>query len=135
MAAAHETQRQRWNAVEWSRAFSKASAARDGEALHNLRSEVWSTTVDAVRARGYDLGSDRIDLDADGCYDALRNGTLFYAETESIVVEPAWRGRHRALVSVHNADFLEVARAIATAACRRGWRRIDGGVMVLGEGA
>ena len=46
-----------WNAVEWTRAFGKASAARDGESLRSLRCEVWSSTVETVCAGGYEVGA------------------------------------------------------------------------------
>jgi len=102
-----------WNAAEWSRAFSKASAAKDRDSLRTLRREVWTSTVEVVRARAYEIGRERIHLEADGGYQALQRDTVFYAETETLAVGQERRGRYRTAVSVHNADFLEIARAIA----------------------
>jgi uncharacterized protein (TIGR02452 family) len=128
-----------WNAVEWARAFRVASAAGDGESLRALRREVWSGTVESVRAGSYDADGVRVDLDAGDPAD-LREGAVFYSQTESLAVDPAQRGRHRTLVSVHNADFLEIARAIATpstapAVLNMASRRNPGGGVHLGSGA
>jgi hypothetical protein len=91
-----------WNAGDWSKAFNKASAARDWESLGALRRQVYETTVEAVRARGYELGGERIALDVDASYEALHQGTVLYPETESLTVRHVVQERYRTVVSVHN---------------------------------
>lgn len=102
-----------WNPVEWSRAFSNASAARNGEWRRALRRDVWSNTVEIVRRGSYEVAGVRVELAAADC-EALRRGTVFYARTDDLAVAPGQRGQYPTAVSVHNADFLEIARAIAT---------------------
>lgn len=127
-----------WNAVEWTRTFSAASAARDGDSLRRLRREVWSHTVEIVRASAYEVGRARVELDAARA-GTLRQRTVFYPQTDDLVA-PARRGQYRTLVSVHNADFLEIARAIATPECvpavlNMAGRRNPGGGVHDGAGA
>ena len=102
-----------WNAPEWSKAFSAGSAAKDRDSLRALRRDVWASTVEIARAGAYEVAGSRVDLAARDAEESRRR-TAFYGETESLVVDPARRGQHRTDVSVHNADFLEIARAIAT---------------------
>ncbi|MGE3597511.1 MAG: TIGR02452 family protein [Dehalococcoidia bacterium] len=128
-----------WNAVEWTKTFRAASAARDGDSLHGLRRQVWSHTVEIVRASVYEVGRARVDLDAASA-EALRQRTVLYPHTNDLVVAPAQRGQYRTLVSVHNADFLEIARAIATPECvpavlNMANRRNPGGGVHDGAGA
>lgn len=105
-----------WNAIDWGKAFAAASVAHDRESLRNLRRDVWSNTVEIVQVGGYEVGSARIDLPAAHA-EASRQGTAYYRHTEELVVDPARRNQHRTVVSVHNADFLEIARAVATPEC------------------
>jgi uncharacterized protein (TIGR02452 family) len=128
-----------WNAVEWTRAFGAASAGKDRDSLRGLRREVWSNTVQIVRAGAYEVGGAHVELDPASA-EALREGTAFYAQTEDLVVAPARRGQYRTVVSVHNADFLEIARAIATPECppavlNMASRQNPGGGVDRGSGA
>ena len=128
-----------WNAVEWTKTFGAASAAQDRDSLRSLRRDVWLSTVEIVRAGGYEVAGSRIDLAARDAEES-RRGTVFYGETESLVVDPAHRGQHPTAVSVHNADFLEIARAIATTGCppavlNMASRRNPGGGVHHGAGA
>jgi len=129
-----------WNPVDWSKAFHAAAAAGDGESLRRLRRKVFASTVDAVRAQGYEVESERIDLDPDGSYEALHQDTVFYGETAGMAVPHELRNRFRTAVSVHNADFLEIARAIAApsetpAVLNMASRRNPGGGVAEGAGA
>ena len=129
-----------WEVTDWLQAFRTASAAKDRDALRALRCQVFESTVAAVRARGYTVGRDRIALDVDASYERVHAGTVFYAETASLAVGQDLRGRHRTLVSVHNADFLEIARAIAEpgsapAVLNMASRRNPGGGVRTGSGA
>src|SRR4030095_4062727 len=128
-----------WNAAEWTRAFGAAAAAKDPDSLRALRRDVWSNTIEIVGAGAYEVGSARVELD-DASAAALRQRTTFYAQTEDLDVDPARRGRYRTLVSVHNADFLEIARATATpefppAVLTMASRRNPGGGVHHGAGA
>jgi uncharacterized protein (TIGR02452 family) len=128
-----------WNAVEWSRGFAAASAAKDRDALRALRRDVWLSTVATVRAGAYEVGAVRVVLDPISA-DILQRRTAFYPQTEDLVIEPARRGRYQTVVSVHNADFLEIARAIATPECppavlNMASRRNPGGGVHHGSGA
>jgi uncharacterized protein (TIGR02452 family) len=128
-----------WNAVEWSRAFGAASAAGDRDSLRALRRDVWSDTVEVVRAGAYQVGGLRVELDPVTAETSWQS-TAFYPQTDDLVVAPARRGKHRTVVSVHNADFLEMARAIATPECRPAVlnmanRRNPGGGVHHGSGA
>lgn len=128
-----------WNPAEWAKSFGAASAAKDRTSLQALRRKVWSNTVEIVRAGAYDVGGGRVDLD-DRASQELSQGTVFHGETQALVVDPSRRARYRTLVSIHNADFLEVARAVDThespvAVLNMASRRNPGGGVHQGSGA
>ncbi len=129
-----------WNAIDWAKAFKKASSRGDKESLHALRRDVWLSTVEVARARTYNVGTERIDLDLDGSYQKMQSGTVFHPGTEGLTVQDQLRGRHRTVVSVHDADCLEIARAIAApgkvpAVLNMASRRNPGGGVAEGSGA
>lgn len=124
-----------FDAVTWARNFRKASASGNGE----VRREVCEGTAGAVRERTYSTRGARVTLDHTA-FDALHAGTVFYPGTDDLVVDPARRGRHATVVSVHNADFLEIARAVSTpdrpaAVLNMASRRNPGGGVAHGAGA
>lgn len=102
-----------WDAERWLERFREASRRRDRRALRALRVEVWRTTVEAVRERGYRCGDLEVDLDPDGHYGELRSGTTFHASGDALAVPPERRGAYATQVEVRNADTLDVARELA----------------------
>ena len=128
-----------WDSRRWREEFAKASAARDGDALRALRRAVWRDTVERVRAGRYEVGDERVVLAATAA-EASRRGTVFHADTDALTVASERRGRERACVTVHNADFLEIARVLAadgspTAVLNMANRRNPGGGVDGGAGA
>ena len=71
---------------DWVEAFQKASRTRDHFALHELRVEVFQTTVERVRRRWYEAGGARVELDAAEEYRRLHEGTVFYPCTDGELV-------------------------------------------------
>ena len=102
----------RWDATRWLTRFQQASVSRDHESLHALRSEVFQTTVEVVRRRGYRAGDISVGLDDEHDYDALHLGTRFYTSTDHLLVAPERRAAFRTAVQVVNADCLDVAHLV-----------------------
>lgn len=129
-----------WDPIAWLVDFREAASRRDGDRLHALRRAVFLDTVEIVKARRYEAHGGEVDLDPAGAFDALHAGTTFHADTDELAVPDHRRGRFRTRVTVHNADFLEIARAVAVhgetpAVLNMANRHNPGGGVQFGAGA
>ena len=98
-----------WDPVAWIEAFRKAGVERDHDALHQLRADVFQTTIEAVRRRSYETGGARIELDAGGEYRRLQEETVFYPSTDDLVTRIDRRRVFETAVSVVPGDSLDTA--------------------------
>ncbi len=95
---------------DWIDDFQKASQTRDYFALHELRREVFQTTVETVRQRWYEAGGARVELDADGQYRRLHEGTVFYPSTnDELITKIDQRRIFETAVTAVPADSLDTA--------------------------
>ena len=123
-----------WDSDEWLRELHDAKEAEDFDTMKELRVEVFWSTVETVKDRGYTLDRTRIELDADGEYDALHGGTVFCKSTDHLTVPVDLRGRFGTEVRVRNADTLEEALAhcngdeVPAVLNMASWRNPGGGV-------
>ena len=97
------------NPADWLEAFGKASRTRDPRGLRQLRADVFQTTVECVRQRGYDLGGFSVELDPGDEYQGLQEGTVFHASTDELITKTNRRGVFETAVSVVPGDSLDTA--------------------------
>ncbi len=129
-----------WNPVRWRQEFESASQGADRDALRRLRADVFRGTVEAVRARGYDVDEEWVSLDEDDHYETLVQETVFYADTSSTDVPEERRRTHVTQVDVVDADCLTVAHELGesgdvAAVLNMASRWNPGGGVLSGAGA
>ena len=129
-----------WNPAAWRTRFAEASATRDSATLRDLRRQVFMGTAKASRDRRYEVAGRHVELDADGAFDQLHRATVFHAAADGLVIPESRHGRYATRVTVHHADFLEIAKAIAIAGetptvLNMANRRNPGGGVLNGAGA